>query len=293
MSILRFPERGPWGDPKWPGNCSGHVYKGLFEQLKPKTALDLFSGSGTAQQVAAELGIDCVSLDLKDGFNVLRHSVLEAVGHEVDLSLQHPPYHDILVYSGRVWGEAHPDDLSRCCDEDEFLEKLEFSLFNQREATKSGGHYVCIIGDRRKAGKYSSYQAEVIARMPKSELRSVLIKQQFNTASARKSYGAMRYSPILHEYVLVFERGCATTFALLGPLARQHARRLRSTWRQIVRLALVSLGGEASLTRLYEKIFETSDRTRGNPNWAAKVRQTVRSYPQDFKPVERGVYALA
>lgn len=83
MSILSFPERGPWGDPKWPGNCSGHVYKSLFEQLKPKTALDLFSGSRTAQQVAAELGIDCVSLDLKDGFNVLRHSVLEAVGHEV------------------------------------------------------------------------------------------------------------------------------------------------------------------------------------------------------------------
>lgn len=36
MSILSYPNRGPWGDSKWRGNCSGYIYKELFERLKPQ-----------------------------------------------------------------------------------------------------------------------------------------------------------------------------------------------------------------------------------------------------------------
>lgn len=34
----------------------------------------------------------------------------------------HPPYHNMIVYSGKQWGQPHKDDLSRCYEE--FIIKL-------------------------------------------------------------------------------------------------------------------------------------------------------------------------
>src|SRR6516225_11116941 len=80
--------------------------------------------------------------------------------------LSHPPYHNIVIYSGNEQGRgAHPDDLSRCVSEDELLNKLTITLKNQRDATRAGGYYGAIIGDVRKRGVYSSYQADLIVRM--------------------------------------------------------------------------------------------------------------------------------
>lgn len=92
----------------------------------------------------------------------------------------------------------HPDDLSSGADESEFLDKLHVLLLNQREATRPGGHYVTLIGDRRKNGSYSSYQADCITRMPRDELKSVVIKTQHNVSSRSKSY-ALTYPLVMHE----------------------------------------------------------------------------------------------
>jgi hypothetical protein len=120
--------------------------------------------------------------------------------------LSHPPYHNIVVYSGQVWGDRpHPGDLSRCASEEEFLDKLTIALKNQRHATRTGGYYGVIIGDVRRGGQYSSYQADLIARMPRKELQAVLIKQQFNVASNGREY-ALRLPRIMHEYVLLWQR---------------------------------------------------------------------------------------
>ena len=91
MSVLSFPERGPWGDAKWRGNCSGYIYKSLFEQLRPAVFIDPMMGSGTSIEVAQEMGIKAIGLDLHSGFNVLRDSILQAAGEPSDLCLSHPP----------------------------------------------------------------------------------------------------------------------------------------------------------------------------------------------------------
>jgi hypothetical protein len=127
--------------------------------------------------------------------------------------LSHPRYHNIVVYSGNVWGGSpHPDDLSRCASEDEFLDKLTIALKNQRHATRSGGYYGAIIGDVRRNGSYSSYQADLIVRMPKKELQAVLIKQQHNVASKGREY-PLRLSRIMHEYVILWQRRQTVTVA--------------------------------------------------------------------------------
>ena len=105
-------------------------------------------------------------------------------------------------------GGSHPDDLSRCASEDEFLDKLTIALKNQRPATRAGGYYGAIIGDVRKGGVYSSYQADLIVRMPRQELLTVLIKEQHNV----KDY-PLRLPRIMHEYVILWQRRPTVTAA--------------------------------------------------------------------------------
>jgi hypothetical protein len=213
-SILSFPDRGPWGDPGYRGNCSGYVYREIFEALHPRVFTDPMVGGGTSVEVAWEMGIEAHGLDLHSGFNILKQRILDAVYKPSDLVLSHPPYHNIVVYSGNVWGKAgHLDDLSRCTTEDEFVEKLTNAMKNQRHATRPAGYYGTIIGDVRRGGAYSSYQADLIARMPKKEPQAVLIKQQHNVASRGREY-PLRLPRIMHEYVVLWQKRRIATVAV-------------------------------------------------------------------------------
>jgi len=202
----------------------------------------------------------------------------------------------MIVYSGAVWGEAHPNDLSRCVDDDDFHEKLQAVLLNQREATKPGGFYGTIIGDWRRNGRYTSYQAEALARMPRDELAAVIIKAQHNEMSSFKSYGRMKLPMISHEYILLWSRPRHIMSALstLSNMAREQAQRVRSTWKAIVRTVLVGLGGKAPLKDIYDAIAKNApaEKLASNTTWQAKVRQCLQ-LSSDFTWLERGVWALA
>lgn len=294
-SILSFAERGPWGKSSWRGNCSGYIYRDLFQQLEPQSFIDPMVGSGTSVEVAQEMGIKSWGLDLHAGFNILRDSIVEAVGQEADLVFSHPPYHSMVVYSGAVWGSAHPDDLSRCESVDVFNEKLHMALLNQREATREGGYYGTLIGDLRKSGRYYSFQSELIARLPEDELAAVLIKGQHNTVSDRRQYRNFRMWRIAHEYILLWQKPRVVR-VFLDALRIMHAQcktRMHGTWKAVVRTAMVNLGGKAKLAELYEMIQRGApEHLQRNPNWKAKVRQVLQRY-EDFEPAQRGVWALA
>jgi hypothetical protein len=302
MSILSFQDRGKWGKSSWRGNCSGHIYKALFEQyLQPGDVfVDPMVGSGTSVEVATEMGLEAYWLDLHSGHNILRNSILQTVGKESDLVFSHPPYHTMVRYSGPggMWGtEAHPDDLSHCASDEDFMEKIQIALLNQREATKGGGLYGLLIGDLRSNGRYSSYQADCIARMPKSELASVVIKAQFNCVSDSKQYAKMRHMRILHEYIILWCKPKGVLVSMLTDLsmmARQQQNALSATWRAVVKHALISLGGKARLEDLYAKVANHApEKLASNPNWQAKVRQTLQLAVTQFKSLDRGVWALA
>ncbi len=204
-SILSFPNRGPWGDSGYRGNCSGYVIKALLEQFKPIRFVDPAEGSGTSGDVARELRIDYLGFDLKDGFDLLRDSLLERVGEPVDLVFFHPPYDDIVAYSGYVWGnQRHPGDLSNCRNYGEYLGKLRIACMNINRATKPGGRIAILIGDIRRKGEYFSPQSEIL-RYPMGKLESVLIKAQHNARSDSTKYSGS-FIPIRHEYLLIFRR---------------------------------------------------------------------------------------
>jgi hypothetical protein len=71
-TVLSFPQRGPWGDAGYGGNCSGYVYRESFRRLHPRVFTDPMVASGTSVQVAREMGIEAYGLDLHSGFNILK-----------------------------------------------------------------------------------------------------------------------------------------------------------------------------------------------------------------------------
>lgn len=295
-SIMSFENRGPWGDSRWRGNCSGHVVRELLTMLKPNLFVDAMVGSGTSVDVAREMGVEVVGLDLHSGFDALTMSILERVGRPAGLVFSHPPYGGMIRYSGEQWGDApHPNDLSRCKDDEDFHQKLQRVLLNQREATAGGGVYGALIGDWRTQGRYVSFMSEMIARMPKSELASVIIKAQHNTMSGSKTYGRMRYPFVVHEYLVLWEKPRSLVSALdtLAVLAREQHERLKGTWKSLVQHVLVGLGGEGTLKDIYDRMAAcASERIAKAQHWQAKVRQTLQLCGE-FRQLERGTWALA
>lgn len=207
-SILSYPLRGPYGDPKYRGNCSGYVIKDILNYYKPRYFLECFAGSGTGFDVARELGYTdqtSIHLDLNDrfgNFNLLTDELPQGA----DLVFSHPPYWDIIQYSGKnnVWGTApHEDDLSHIQNYEEFIEKLDFINKKIYDSLDSGGRHVILLGDVRKKGKYYS----IIKDMKwYGELEAHLIKVQHNTRSKNKHYANFNFIPIAHEHLLVFRK---------------------------------------------------------------------------------------
>lgn len=296
-SILSYPNRGPWGDSRWPGNCSGFIYRDLFETLKPRSFIDPMMGSGTSIEVAKEMGVERVAgLDLSLGFDALTMSIAEAAGFQAESCFSHPPYGPAVLYSGAAWGDApHANDLSHAADFADFNDKLQLVLLNQRDATLPGGFYGCIIGDYRSKGRYYSYQAELISRLPHAELKAVLIKAQHNTRSDQREYPGLRMPRIMHEYILIWSRprSVQSALRLLSEMAREQHARVRSKWRNVVKASLMAMGGQATLADLYQHVSRSEpEQVASSQHYQAKIRQVLQ-LSKEFKAVSRGVWAIA
>jgi hypothetical protein len=290
-STVSYPDRGAYGKSNYRGNCSGHIIKDLFKFLMPKSVSDPSEGGGTCRDVCKELNISYFGFDLSDGFNILKNSLLEKIGQPVDTVWYHPAYHNIVKYSGNVWGtKPHPDDLSNCSSYEEFMEKLQSSLYNIYDAINKDGHYAVLIGDIRKNGEFYSPQSTVASMAP-GNLQSVVIKHQYNCMSERVQYSG-KFIPILHEYMLLFKKpGTMLSFVDCGIGIQNSLVAMSSaTWKAIVGWALRKLGGEATLDQIYRVVSDNAaERVKNNPNWQAKVRQVLQ---QTSVNVDRGQWAL-
>lgn len=142
-SFIAFPERNEGGKNTWRGNCSPKVIRKIkafvqqclpFRKKEEFLLLDPMCGSGTSHDVASEMRIQSVQYDLnpspangRGNWNALKDEVEDCA----DLVFLHPPYHNIIKYSGYMWGKPHPDDLSRCETYEDFKEDdMELTWFN-------------------------------------------------------------------------------------------------------------------------------------------------------------------
>lgn len=205
-SILSYPIRGPYGSSSYPGNCTGYLIRDILNYYRPRNFLECFAGSGTGFDVARELGYtNSIHLDLNDRFGNF-NLLTDALPKGANLVFSHPPYWDIIHYSGKnnVWGnEPHEGDLSHVRNYEEFIKKLDVINEKIYESINPGGRHVILIGDVRKNGKYYS----IIKDMNwYGHLEAHLIKVQHNTGSKNKKYTSNNFIPIVHEHLLIFTK---------------------------------------------------------------------------------------
>jgi len=204
-SVVSYPDRGPWGDPRYRGNCSGHLIKDLILRFSAKSVFDPAQGSGTVREVVTGINqhlkkqIDYEGRDLKQGCDILTNQLPEK---QFDLVFYHPPYWDIIHYSN------NPKDLSNSSTLEDFERRLNQSIEKLFEAVKPGGIIAVLIGDKRRSGNYYVLMRTLLTNNKIGHLKALIIKLQHNCKSDRMFYNSQNpfLIPIKHEYCLIFQK---------------------------------------------------------------------------------------
>ena len=196
ISVLRYPDRGPWGQAGYFGNCTGYLLVDLIDYFKPASVFDPMAGSGTTGEVCFDLKVDYVGHDLHSGFDLLSSPLPD---RQFDLVFWHPPY-----WPGHRYSD-HPNDFSSAKKPNDFLDRLREGFTRLKGLLTANGHLVILIGDGRKQGVFYPIHSEII-QWNLLPLEAVLIKDGVHERRARYfRYGPTPFIPTLHEYVLIFK----------------------------------------------------------------------------------------
>jgi len=203
-SVVSYPQRGPWGDSGYRGNCSGHLVKDLILRFNCKSVFDPAEGGRTVKDVVEGINrhfrrnIYYEGRDLRNNWDILTGALPEK---EFDLVWYHPAYWDIIRYSD------DPRDLSNCKTLKDFEYALNRSVERLFDAVKQGGILVVLIGDKRRDGKYYALFRSLLMNQKIGHLKGIIIKVQHNCRSDRRTYTSSPFLvPIKHEYCLVFQK---------------------------------------------------------------------------------------
>lgn len=297
LSIVSYPERGDDGRNSYRGNCSGKIIEDLIGQYKVKEICDYMCGSGTTEDVANRLGIPSHCYDLNRGFDVMTMDLPE----RSSFTFWHPPYHDMIVYSGEQYSaeevmqkygfDPRISDLSRCKDWDEFVDRMNFCCMKMYNALEKGGRLAVLMGDYKQKGRLYSMLSDIA----KPGLEQIIIKAQHNCMSYGKKYSNNNFVPIVHEYLMVLKKANALIYEFRLPRkVRLDIRDMgaSATWCDVIYGIMSEHGKKLSLADLYAMI-DGHKKAVNNPNWQAKVRQTLQMHPDLFSHVERGVWRAA
>ena len=204
-SVVSYPDRGPWGDSRYRGNCTGHLVKDLILRFNSKSIFDPAEGGGTVREVVNGINkylkreIHYESRDLNQGWDILTSQLPEK---QFDLVFYHPPYWDIIKYSD------NPRDLSNCTTLNEFELKLTGSVERLLRAVKPNGIMAILIGDKRRTGNYYVLMRTLLMNRNIGQLKGIIIKIQHHCRSDRILYNSRNpfLIPIKHEYCLIFQK---------------------------------------------------------------------------------------
>lgn len=296
QSVVSYPDRGRFGKSSYRGNCSGRLVEDIIDQYHLSSLSDFMVGSGTTEDVVNSRGLTGYFTDLSRGYDMLSMDIPE----RPEAIFWHPPYHDIIVYSNNMYSSKdveakygyNPeiDDLSRCRDWDDFTQKMNYCMLKQFSALEKGGRMFVLMGDIKKKGKLYSMLADIAKP---GTLEQIIIKMQHNCVSDRNTYSNQNFVPIVHEYLMVCRKDNGLIIPVMMTVKKHVDMRdsVNTTWRDTVHAVLEHYGKEMSLQELYEELAPYK-KAKANPNWQAKVRQTVQD-ARYFKRTARGHYVAA
>ena len=293
-TVLSFPQRGPWGDNKWRGNCSGWIIGYLIWKYQVEKLAELFAGSGTGSDVARDMGIDYIGADLNP--NPVRSNILsvDAIKDEVpeeflgaDHIFMHPPYGlEIgIPYAGSMYKdptkELSKSDLGQM-QWDTFMKTLNTVIMKYYAAMETGARMSILMGDVRRKGVCHSMLKDIVQP---GQLDQIIIKAQHNCVSDGRAYAHKNFVPIVHEYIMVIKK--LAPYIIDFSLPTKHEMDIRdsktATWRDVVLAVMEKLG---------DSEIENHEKAKLNPHWKEKVRQTLQSSTR-CQNKARGVWAVA
>lgn len=296
QSVVSYPDRGPWGNNKYRGNCTGYLIKDVIEQYHLHSLSDYMVGGGTTEDVCRDLNIPGTFTDLNRGYDMLSMDIPD----RPEAVWFHSPYAGMIVYSDKMYSakeverkygfDPRINDLSRAKDWDDFIRKMNYCILKQFSALEKGGRLFMLMGDWKQKGRLYSMVTDCAKP---GTLEQIIIKMQHNCMSDSNTYSNNNFVPIVHEYLVVLKKDepmlIPVTTTVTKMLDMRDSR--NSTWRDTVLAVLQHYGKEMSLSELYEELAPHK-KAKANPNWQAKVRQTVQD-ERYFKRTSRGHYAAA
>lgn len=228
-TVWSFPQRGKWAthDAKYRGNFSPYVAKNIILRYSKENdlVLDQFVGGGTTLIECKLNNRDAIGIDINPQAVEITKSKLnfecnnqvdmeirvgdarklDLSSESVDLICTHPPYANIIKYSGNIDG-----DLS-LLNHDEFLTAMKDVASECFRVLKKGKFCAIVMGDTRKNGMVQPLGFEVmqIFRDAGFKQKEIIIKEQHNCkATGFWKTNSQKYNFLLlaHEYVFVFKK---------------------------------------------------------------------------------------
>ncbi len=210
-SVVRYDRRGPWGDPRWRGNTSGHLVLDIIETFcQPDwLVVDPMEGSKTSREVCDTTGNPYLGYDLKAGHNILdlkaQFKIIDDVkkasgGYGAGLVFLHPPYWNMMHYS------ANRFDLCNGTYDD-YLKNMQEIVTFAGTLLRSDGIIALLLADLRRDGRTYFLTDDVCEwrRMRRAKLEKYvrILKIQVNTSTAGKTDLPVR---LAHEYVTIMRK---------------------------------------------------------------------------------------
>lgn len=204
-SLYHHADAGSYGKRSYPGNCGGNLIRDLLLYFKPRLVLDPMTGSGTCQDVCRELGTDCRSSDIHNGFDATSAEAMQqlAGGGLAGFVWAHPPYWRQKLYA------ADERDLSRAETLREFLDRYALFIEAAAGVLEPGGRLAILMGDYqdREAGfvplVYHTKRLAFDAGL--RQCCTDIVRFSHGASSGRKVYRSS-FIPGLHDVCVVFEK---------------------------------------------------------------------------------------
>lgn len=129
--------------------------------------------------------------------------------NSVQLIIMHPPYHDIIKFSG------NPKDLSNKKTVEDFLDSFEKVIKNFYDILDKGRHLAIVIGDKYTNSEWIPLGFYTLNKAMENNfrLKSLLVKNMVGNRAKRNQEHLWRYRALVggfyifrHEYILLFQK---------------------------------------------------------------------------------------
>ena len=204
-SIHASPERGPYGDPSYRGNCDGFIIRDLLLYFRPQTVFDPMTGSGTCRDVCQDLGIECTSGDLHGGFDACDPSHYVELG-PFDFVWLHPPYWRMVKYN----------DDERCLSNAPtlraFADRLRLLVRNCAGVLSENGKLAILMGNYSYRGRFmplTYITMDVCLAEGLWPACTDIIRLQYGNTSSKKTYQSS-FIPGLHDVCMMLGKPSPT-----------------------------------------------------------------------------------